>query len=367
MNLPDDKTEMKREITGKTITAKSARAKNAGDSVLRVGIVGAGLMGKWHTSAAEKAGGKIVGVADADKNQAAFLAAKYRTAESFDGAAKMLGEKSFDVLHVCTPTASHKKIAELAIESGVNLFIEKPLAPSVEETIFLYNLAAKNNIRICPAHQFAFQKGVEKAKKMMPHIGKKIHLQATVCSAGGGANAPAEILDSIAADILPHPLSLFQFFLNELLPEENWRAFRPQRGELRIDGQAREISLSIFISMNARPTTNSFKIIGTRGTIQLDLFHGFAVTQDGKVSKARKILHPFDSAVRNFSAAAFNLLQRSVRFETAYPGLQQLVREFYQSIRENRESPISPVQAINVARVRDYLMQCAETNRFIDD
>ena len=330
---------------------------------IRVGIVGAGLMGRWHARAARKSGGEIVGIVDVDKNRAANLAAKCRTAQSFAGAAEMFNQISPDVLHVCTTTASHIELAELAIKSGVHLFIEKPIAQTAEETVYLYDLAAKNNVRICPVHQFAFQQGVEKAQKLLLRIGRIIHMQATIQSAGGKNLADKE-LDSIAADILPHPLSLFQSILSELLPEDDWKVFRPEAGELRIFGQAREISLSIFVSMSARPTVNYLQIVGTDGTIYLDLFHGFAFMETGKVSRTRKILHPFDFAVKIFSAAASNLLRRTVQNETAYPGLQRLVNNFYHSIRENTEPPISPEQAINVARVRGYLIGLSQNGKF---
>ena len=111
--------------------------------------------------------------------------------------------------------------------------------------------------------------------------------------------------------------------------------------------------------MNARPTVNSLQIIGTNGTIYLDLFHDFAVLDGGKVSKGRKILHPFDSAVKKISAATVNLARRTVQFESAYPGLRRLVNNFYQTIREGAEPPISPAQAINIAGIRDFLIDRA--------
>ncbi len=317
-------------------------------------------MGEWHARAAEKSGGKIVCVADIDAKQAAFLALKYTAAESFSSAAEMLNQKQINVLHVCSPTATHPAIAEIAVKFGVNLFIEKPLAPTAEETIRLYDSASKNNVHICPVHQFAFQKGVEKAKKMLPRIGQIIHMQSNICSAGGFDGLDDEKLDSIASDILPHPLSLFQSVLNDLLPEEGWKVFRPHSGELRIYGNTQKISLSIFISMNSRPTVNSFQIIGTNGTIHLDLFHGFAFMETGKGSRARKILSPFNLASKLFTTAAFNLGQRIVQSEAAYPGLQKLVDSFYQSVRENKESPITSGQAINIARIRDYLISHAK-------
>ncbi len=337
------------------------RAKSASNPVLRVGIIGAGLMGKWHAHAAYKAGGEIVGVVDRNQNQAAKLARYYRAAQSFGDLTEMLNQKSLDVLHICTPTVSHYAIAEFALRADINLFIEKPLASTAAETKYLYDLGAENNVRLCPAHQFAFQHCVQKAKKIMPHIGEIIHLQATVCSAGG-AGLSDKYLDSIAIDILPHPLSLFQTFLIGKLSEEAWDVSRPQCGELRISGYAQKVSLSIFVSMNARPPVNSLQIIGTNGILHLDLFHDFAVLDGGKVSKRQKILHPFDSAVKKFSAATFNLVRRTVRFESAYPGLRQLVNNFYQTIREGAEPPISPEQAINIARIRDFLIYRAEIN-----
>lgn len=334
--------------------------------LLRVGIAGAGLMGRWHARAAENAGGEIVAVADYDAKRAARLSAEFQRAQSFGGAAEMLEKKSLDVLHICTPTETHVSVAELAAEAGISLFIEKPLAPTADETIRIYQAAAKQSAIVCPAHQFAFQSGVRQAENFVPRVGRIIHLQATICSAGGGENSADGQANQVAADILPHPLSLFQKFLNDCLPEENWTVFRPQAGEIRVFGQAGEISLSIFISMNARPTQNSFEIFGAGGTIRLDCFHGFAYFEPGRVSKTQKILRPFDSSARRFSAASLNLMQRAFQNETAYPGLRRLVKNFYRAIREKGEPPITPAEAINVARVRDLLIRRGVNGRLKD-
>ena len=340
MDLPINKAEIKSAVAA---------------SKLRIGIVGAGLMGKWHARAAVKAGGEIICIADTDQNQAFQLASGYRKAQIFADAGQMLSQNSLDVLHICTPTASHQTIAELALGAGVNLFIEKPLAATAEETIQLYDLALENKAHLCPAHQMPFQKCVQKAKKMIPDIGRIIGLNATVCSAGGLGLAN-EYADSIASDILPHPLSLFQCFLNHRLSDIEWDVFRPQPGELRIYGNERDISLSISISMNARPTVNSFQIIGTKGTLYLDLFHDFVVFDRGRVSKARKIFHPFNLAIKTLSAASVNLARRTARSETAYPGLALLVNSFYHAINEDSASPISSEEAINIARIRDFII-----------
>ncbi len=332
--------------------------KKINTNKIRAAIIGAGLMGYWHARAAEKVGGKIVGVFDVNKTQADSLAAKHSSAQSFDSLEKMLAETSPDALHVCTPTATHKNIAELAIKAGVNLLIEKPIVQTFEETVALYELASNHKVLLCPVHQFVFQDGVEKAKKMMPRIGRLVHLQANICSAGG-TGLDAQAVDTIAADILPHPLSLMQTFLGDGFTAQDWDIVRPNNGELRVSGKARETSLGIFVSMNSRPTLNSFQIFGTDGTIHLNLFHGYSIIESGKTSRARKILQPFDFSWRNFVSAAVNLGRRSLKSEAAYPGLRRLVDKFYQAIKDGKPLPIMPAEAIAIAKIRGILIKRA--------
>ena len=326
---------------------------------LRAGIAGAGLMGRWHAEAVRKAGGQVSAVADLNLNLARRLAAGYHNAQSFSDVGQMLNETDLDVLHICSPLSTHRSVAEQAIAADVNLLIEKPLTPTAAETVHLYTEAAERGVLVCPVHQFVCQDGALKAKEWLSQIGRLVHINAVTCSAGG-AGLPLEQLDIIAADILPHPLSLMQIFLPDGLSERHWEAVRPRVGELRISSAVAGTTLSIFISMNGRPTTNSFQIIGTHGTIHLNLFHGYAFMEPGTVSRARKIAHPFESALRSLSAATINLGRRTARGETAYPGLQRLVVSFYHALQTKSPPPITPDDTIAIARVRDSIIYSTE-------
>ncbi len=349
---------MKAKTVKNTCDLKIINSKPTLTSTLRAGIVGAGLMGRWHAHALEKVGGEVIAIVDFDTAKAERLAADYPNAKSFETVEKMLAAQGIDVLHVCSPTRSHEAIAETAIEVGVHLLIEKPLAESAEQTSRLYDLAERRNSLLCPVHQFAFQDGAAKARKHLPRIGRLVHLEANICSAGG-AGLDAEQMDSTAVDILPHPLSVMQKFLDEDITAAGWNVGHPVSGELRVFGQIKETSLSIFVSMNSRPTTNTFRIFGTNGAIHLDFFHGFSIIEPGGASRERKILHPFDLAARSFSAATVNLARRTARRESAYPGLRQLIEEFYKSIKLKSGPPITPAEAIAVAETRDLLISLA--------
>jgi predicted dehydrogenase len=313
-------------------------------------------MGRWHAWAAERAGGLAPAVADIDRAAASRLAARHKGARAFSDVEEMLRATRLDVLHVCSPPDTHYRITELGIDTGLSVIIEKPLTPRAAEAEILFDRAESRGVMICPVHQFLFQDGALHAKASLPRIGRMVHLQSAFCSAGGAGQGD-EQLDVIAADILPHPLSLMQAFLPTGLPESGWEITRPCGGELRVSGEASGISLSILVSMRARPTLCSFQIFGADGTIHMDMFHGYAVVEPGKVSRLRKMIHPFDLAIRTLSAAATNLGLRTIKWQPAYPGLERLVKAFYQAARSGAEPPITRADVMAVARVRDLLTQ----------
>lgn len=335
---------------------RAAGMESAAPAKVRAGVAGAGLMGYWHAHALERSGGKVAAVADFNIEKAKHLATKFPNAKAFNGVEEMLASQRLDVLHVCSPTDSHLAIAETATRAGVNLLVEKPVAATANETLRLYELAAEFNTLICPVHQFVFQDGPADGVRLLSQIGELVHLEATICSAGG-VGLGDEKLDLTAIDILPHPLSLMQKFLPAGISGVEWNVSRPAAGELRISGSMEKASLSICVSMNSRPTVNSFNAYGTNGTLHFDLFHGFTTLEPGGASKTKKLLRPFDLAMRSFSAATLNLAKRTLKREAAYPGLRRLITEFYAAVSLGTESPISPRQAVEIAEIRDEVIR----------
>lgn len=325
-------------------------------ATLRSGIIGAGLMGYWHAQAIKRAGGRVCAVVDIDLNAAKRLAARCQARESLSDVSELLNKKGIDVLHICSPLGTHYKIAELGIEAGLSVLVEKPLTAIASETERLFDRAESKGVLLSPVHQFIFQDGVLKAKKLLPQIGSLLHMEANVCSAGG-EGGESRRLDEIIADVLPHPLSLFQTFHPQGLLESEWLTMRSRGGEFRALANLSGVTASILISMNGRPTDCSFRLIGTEGTIHLDLFHGYMFVEPGQVSRWRKIIHPFDLAGRRFFAVTTNLLKRVLRTEPAYPGLQSLVKAFYSAVENGHGWPvIKKGDALAVALSRDRLL-----------
>lgn len=312
-------------------------------------------MGFWHARSIARVGGKVVAVCDVDHEAARRLANHYKGAYASARLEDALERGKIDVLHICTPSATHFELAAAALTRGIHVLVEKPITLTWTETERLYELAAEHRVLLCPVHQFPFQRGVQKALTEFGRIGQLQHFEATFCSAGGAGRGAAE-LDAIVAEILPHPLSLMQLFAPESFREEGWLVHRPAPGELCAMLRAQHVGFSLLISLNSRPTVTALRLSGTKGTIHIDLFHGFCVIEPGAVSKWRKIVHPFDLAVRTLVAAGSNLTLRAWQREPAYPGLRQLIRDFYVAIKNGQSSPIRREEVRQEEKVRSLLV-----------
>jgi predicted dehydrogenase len=330
-----------------------------GKARLDTAVVGAGLMGGWHAAAIRRAGGKVIAVVDPNEERAAQLAARFQGAQVYTCLEDVLNQARPAVVHLCTPTATHRELAEQALKAGAHLFVEKPFASSLEDTQTILTLAEQRGLAVCPVHQFIFQDGVQRLQAWLRDSGDILQVSFTIRSAGGAGLPPNE-LDMLVADILPHPLSVLQSLLPGSL-ETPWIVDRPAPGELRVIGTNRSLSttgigLAIEISSNARPTQNTLSIASRRATLTADLFHGFAFRLPGTVSRTHKIIQPFETAVRQFLGAAGNLSLRLLNGESAYPGLRRLVSLFYLALRSGGSFPISTEDTLAVARARQVIL-----------
>ncbi|MGV8881485.1 MAG: Gfo/Idh/MocA family protein [Rhodoglobus sp.] len=110
---------------------------------LRVGILGAGAVARLHAEAIAASGaGRLVAVSDLDPVRAADLAAT-ASAVVYPDLESMLTEAQLDVLHLCTPPASHAAQAVAAFAAGVHVVLEKPPALSLTELDEIRDAAAR--------------------------------------------------------------------------------------------------------------------------------------------------------------------------------------------------------------------------------
>ncbi len=322
---------------------------------LRVAIVGAGLMGRWHVAAARRAGGHVAAIVDREPALATRLAASVPGARSATRLAEVLADARIDVVHICTPLETHAELATEAIEGNAHVLVEKPLAQSAQSVRTLMQLAQARGRVLCPVHQYVFQRGTEQARTALADAGAVLHVDAVARSAGADGRDDLT-RDRIANEILPHALSLIARLAPNLLRAARWTTIRPRPGELRVLGVDDGATISLLASMRGRPTANTLTVTAERATIHLDLFHGFAVVERGRPSRMNKMARPFLLSAGMMGAAAANLARRGLTGETAYPGLLALIRHLYKAIRFGTAPPLDPEEIMLVADAGDLVV-----------
>lgn len=112
----------------------------------RVAIAGAGMVARLHLDAARRAGAPVVGVCASTPERGKQAAERFGVQRSFDTAEQLATDDSVDVVHICTPNASHFRLAELALRAGKHVVCEKPLATTSGEADKLVELAGASNL-----------------------------------------------------------------------------------------------------------------------------------------------------------------------------------------------------------------------------
>ena len=111
---------------------------------IKIGIIGAGGMLRYHAAGFKSAGAEIVAVADVNAAAAQKVAAREGIAKSFGDVAQMLREcPEIDAVSVIVPNKFHAPVALQALAAGKHVFCEKPPAMNVKEARAMAALAAK--------------------------------------------------------------------------------------------------------------------------------------------------------------------------------------------------------------------------------
>ena len=118
--------------------------------MLKIGVMGTGHLGKYHLNNwLEIPETELVGFYDPDDITAAAIVDKYKL-HRFDTPEKLI--EAADAVDIVAPTTAHFELCEAAIKKGRHVFVEKPLANTMEEARELVKLAREANIKFQVGH-----------------------------------------------------------------------------------------------------------------------------------------------------------------------------------------------------------------------
>ncbi len=133
--------------------------------MLKVGVLGAGHLGKIHLKLLQQSSKyELVGFYDENLENGKKIAEEFGY-KQFNTIATLI--HAVDVIDIVTPTLSHYKCAKVAIKSGKHVFIEKPISNTVAEAEEIIALAKEYNVKGQVGHVERFNPAFLATKDMI--------------------------------------------------------------------------------------------------------------------------------------------------------------------------------------------------------
>lgn len=130
--------------------------------MLKIGVIGAGHLGKIHLNIIQKLSQQfeLVGFYEPDKDIAKAVTKKFRV-KAYKFVDDLIGDA--DVVNIVSPTISHHEHAIKAIKSKTHVFIEKPITQTFQEAEELLKLAHEAKVKVQVGHVERFNPAFVKA------------------------------------------------------------------------------------------------------------------------------------------------------------------------------------------------------------
>jgi predicted dehydrogenase len=173
---------------------------------IRVGVIGVGKMGKFHLQKyLSMPDVQVVGFYETDPARATELSAQFEV-PAFATVVELLFE--VDAVTIASPTDTHGAFARQALEAGVHVLVEKPIAASLAEAEAMVRLAKEKN-RVLQVGM------VERFRLAALAQGVPLHAPLFVETHRLSPNLARESTIDVVADLMIHDLDLALSLVSE--------------------------------------------------------------------------------------------------------------------------------------------------------
>jgi len=180
---------------------------------VRVAVVGLGYWGpNLVRNLNELPDADLVAVCDLNPTTLERLGKRYpsiRRDESIEG---ILADESIEAVVIATPVGTHYELARRMLEAGKHVFVEKPLAASVEDATAIVSLGRKRERIVMTGHTFLYSPAVNLIREQIhqERIGVPYFISMSRVNLGLHQSGV-----SVVWDLGPHDFSILRYWLGE--------------------------------------------------------------------------------------------------------------------------------------------------------
>lgn len=132
--------------------------------MIKIGVVGLGMMGQHHARVYSELECELVGVADSNIENAREIGERYRT-RYYSDYTELIPQ--VDAVSIAVPTTLHRQIAMDFIRQGVHCLVEKPIASNLEGAEEMIRGAEENHVKLMVGHIERFNPAVLRLKQII--------------------------------------------------------------------------------------------------------------------------------------------------------------------------------------------------------
>lgn len=346
---------------------------------LRAGVVGCGAIAHEHLAhLATSPLADLVAVCDHSPVARRFAAERYSVPEADPDVEQLLG-RGLDVIHVCTPPATHADIVMRALDTGHHVICEKPLAPNAVVAAELLDRAAARGLTLVESQNYRWNDPVIAIDRLISDgtLGEvrevEIMLSADLTAGpfgdlnlrGPGVDLPAGAVH----DFLPHLSYLFLHFADHDGPVDDVIgrlaniSANPRVGYDHLDAlvTAGPVRGHLRVASDLAPDGFRIAVRGTAGGVETDLYQPYLRVQRATDSGIRAPIEQLRSGAKLAAASVANAASKVLQ-HGGYHGIPRMLDAVYGALQSGGPSPIPPAWILSASMLNDRLADLAEPN-----
>jgi predicted dehydrogenase len=344
---------------------------------LKVGLIGCGQNSDNHLRVYSKNKKiRLVAVCDNILSKAKLKARKYGADRALSDYESLL-RLGLDLIDITTPTTSHGQLSRMALETGHNVLVEKPMALNSRECEGMIKAARRNGKTLCVAHNKLFFKSLVRAKTVVDEGDLKVsRIRVSHHFAYSGFIDRWRLREESGGllwDAVVHPVYLIEHFLG---PTVSAYAVARKVQEDMPDSftvvlQNKGIGLAEYVWNARHPLLDLHLMCEDGQSLHLDLVHDLVMERsrthfDRRAYLLKLVVNDFRVPVTRWSGYFRNFLGMR-----SYPGALPFQRTFFVLIGqlvsflngEQDQPPVSAEEGLRAVRVLEALKKSIATGQ----
>ena len=322
--------------------------------MIKVGIIGAGLMGRLHAKCySQMESVCIEGISDIDKEKGEKLAKEYRC-KFYEDPDVLINESKTQVIDICTPTPSHRQFTLHAAKVGKSIICEKPIARTLRDAERMVEEAEKRGVFLLIGHVVRFFPQYIKVKELIEK--GEIGQPAVVRTFRGVSPSPSfwyrdvEKSGGILLDFLIHDFDFLCWVFGKVdtvYAQNVFFNFSQRKGVALVNLKFQTGVLAHVEGSWAHPKdfpfTTKLEVTGDKGLIQFDS------------SESMPVIVYKDKVRRKEERVPENLFARDPYFVE--------LEHFISCIQEKEKPKITPQDAVQALKISLASLESTRTGR----